>query len=76
MIIPSEAELDALSAQVNDQLNALLNAAPLDAATRGAKASGRRLPAAPEQQALIEKAGGESFETFWQKSLRHAKRDL
>ncbi|MBS4097658.1 MAG: hypothetical protein KGZ83_12575 [Sulfuricella sp.] len=76
MPTPSEAELDALSAQVNDQLNALLIAAPVDVATRGTKPSGSNLPAAPAQQALIEKATGEPFETFWQKYLRHAKRDL
>lgn len=39
---------------------------------------GRRtkLPAAPKQQAVIEKATGESFESFWEKFKRHARRDL
>lgn len=35
-----------------------------------------KLPAAPQQQALIEKAAGESFESFWEKFQRHARRDL
>ncbi len=75
MHLPNEAEFDELSAQVNRQLDTLLAAAPLDSATRGAQPASR-LPAAPAQQALIEKASGEAFETFWQKYLRHAKRDL
>lgn len=76
MPTPSEAELDALSAQVNSQLQALLAAAPDGATTRGGKPSAAKLPAAPDQQALIEKAAGEPFETFWEKYQRHAKRDL
>lgn len=35
-----------------------------------------KLPAAPQQQAMIEQATGEAFESFWSKYLRHAKRDL
>jgi hypothetical protein len=34
------------------------------------------VPAAPQQQALIEKVTGESFDSFWQRYRRHLRRDL
>jgi len=74
---PGDAELDALALQVNEQLNAL-QARP-DVTFRGpgtAGAGSEALPGAPDQQALIEKATGQPFETFWQKYLRHLRQDL
>ena len=70
----SEEELDGLAAQVDAQLNALY-AAP-DSFGPASKGGKRKLPTAPKQQALIEHATGEAFETFWQKYVRHARRDL
>ena len=74
---PSDAELAALARQVDDQLNAL-QIAPAAQVRFRSVAPGERaeLPAAPEQQAVIERAAGEPFETFWQKYKRHARRDL
>ena len=74
---PSDAELAALARQVDDQLNALQSVPASQVRFRGV-APGERaeLPAAPEQQAIIERAAGEPFETFWQKYKRHARRDL
>jgi esterase/lipase superfamily enzyme len=74
---PSDADLAALARQVDDQLNALQTAPAARVQLRGV-APGERaeLPAAPEQQAVIEHATGEPFETFWQKYKRHARRDL
>lgn len=74
---PSDTEMAALAHEVDTQLNAL-QAAPA-ACVRFLKAAPgepTELPAAPEQQALIERATGEPFETFWQKYKRHARRDL
>jgi hypothetical protein len=76
-ILPSDAELDALAQQVDDQLNAL-QAAPAAQVRFRSAAPGQpaKLPAAPAQQAAIERAAGEPFETFWQRYQRHARRDL
>ena len=74
---PSEAELVDLARQVDDQLRALQSAPSGDVRFRGATQGERTdLPAAPEQQAIIEQAAGEPFESFWQKYRRHARRDL
>ncbi len=73
----SESELDALAGEVDQQLRALQAAPPEHGRHRrlgGQDAGG--VPAAPAQEAVIEKATGERFETFWQKYLRHARRDL
>ncbi len=74
---PSDAELAALARQVDDQLNALQSIPASQVRFRGV-APGERaeLPAAPEQQAVIERAAGEPFESFWQKYKRCARRDL
>lgn len=73
----SPAELAILARQVDDQLHALRAASADHVWLRGVEPGERtELPAAPEQQALIEKATGEPFETFWQKYRRHARRDL
>lgn len=71
------AELAELVRQVDDQLNALQTVTAARIRIRGAP-SGEcaELPGAPEQQAVIERATGEPFETFWQKYKRHARRDL
>ena len=73
----TETELADLAQQVDDQLNALHTQPASHVQLRGV-APGERadLPAAPEQQAVIEQAAGEPFETFWQKYKRHARRDL
>jgi hypothetical protein len=73
----SDAELAVLAGQVDDQLNVLQLAPAGDVRFRSFSAGVETsLPAAPEQQAIIEKATGEPFETFWQKYRRHARRDL
>ena len=73
----SNAELSALARQVDDQLNALQVAPAANLRLRSVEPGERaELPAAPEQQAVIERAAGEPFETFWQKYRRHARRDL
>jgi hypothetical protein len=73
----SDAELAALAHQVDDQLNAL-QSQPASHVRFRSVAPGERaeLPAAPEQQAVIERAVGEPFESFWQKYKRHLRRDL
>lgn len=75
--IPTDADLADLAQQVDDQLNALQTQPASHVQLRGL-APGERteLPAAPEQQAIIERATGEPFESFWQKYKRHARRDL
>lgn len=75
---PSDAELVDLARQVDEQLSTLHSAPRSQVEFRGGAAEGERtnLPAAPEQQAVIERAAGEPFESFWQKYRRHARRDL
>ena len=74
---PSDAELVVFAQQVDQQLHALQSAPVTHAGFRSVVVNkGTGLPAAPEQQAMIEQATGESFETFWQKYRRHARRDL
>lgn len=75
--LPSDAEIAALAQQVDDQLNAL-QAAPAAQVRFRSAAPGQpaELPAAPDQQAAIERAAGVPFETFWQRYQRHARRDL
>lgn len=73
----TDAELDRLAAAVDAQLNALQAKPQTFAATRqlGGEPS-RTLPPAPEQQAVIEQATGENFETFWDKFRRLLREDL
>lgn len=73
---PSDAELLELARQVDDQLSALQSAPASQMAFRGTPGERTELPAAPEQQAVIEQTAGEPFESFWQKYRRHARRDL
>ena len=74
---PSDAELVDLARQVDEQLSTLHSAPRSQVEFRGvAKGERTNLPAAPEQQAVIERAAGEPFESFWQKYRRHARRDL
>ncbi len=74
---PPDAELDALSAQVDEQLNLLQSASTHDVyRLRSTEGQVQQVPAAPTQQTLIEKVTGESFDTFWQKYRRHLRRDL
>jgi hypothetical protein len=73
--LPSDGELATLARQVDDQLNALRSRSASQ--VRGAAPATRAgLPAAPEQEAIIEHAAGEPFESFWQKYKRHARQDL
>jgi hypothetical protein len=75
--IPTDADLADLAHQVDDQLNALQTLPSSHVQLRGlAPGEHAELPAAPEQQAIIERATGEPFESFWQKYKRHARRDL
>jgi hypothetical protein len=70
-------ELDDLARQVDDQLKDLYATPAGTVKFRGAGPSERdELPSAPKQQAAIEQATGGSFESFWQKYKRHARRDL
>lgn len=73
----SDSDLDALALQVDEQLTALQSEPATEVEFRGVERGQRtKLPAAPKQQALIEKAAGEPFESFWEKFKRHARRDL
>lgn len=73
----SDSDLDALALQVDEQLTELQSAPLAEVRVRGvARDPKTRLPAAPRQRALIEKAAGEPFESFWDKYKRHARRDL
>ncbi|MBL9126515.1 MAG: hypothetical protein JNL97_02655 [Verrucomicrobiales bacterium] len=75
--IPTDAELVDLAQRVDEQLNALQTLPASHVRLRGlAPGDPAELPAAPEQQALIERATGEPFESFWQKYKHHARRDL
>jgi len=73
----SEPELDALALQVDGQLDELQSQPALEVEVRGvSKGTHTKLPAAPKQQAVIEEATGGSFESFWERFKRHARRDL
>jgi hypothetical protein len=75
--LPSDAELDTLALQVDDQLNELQSQPAREVEVRGVEPGKRtKLPAAPQQQAVIERATGEPFENFWEKFKRHARQDL
>jgi hypothetical protein len=76
-LVPSDTELEALALQVDRQLSDLQSQPAGDVDVRGSTPGTRsRLPAAPKQQAVIEQATGEPFESFWDKFKRHARRDL
>jgi hypothetical protein len=77
MVLPSfsDADLEVLAQRVEAQLAALPTSIPtvhrgLGSATRPAR------PTAPEQEKYLAQVTGEPFESFWQKYLRHAHRDL
>ena len=75
--LPSDAELAILARQVDEQLQALQSAPAAHVQFRSVSpGESAELPAAPEQQAAIEKAAGEPFESFWQKYQRQLRRDL
>ena len=74
---PSDSDLDALALQVDAQLNELQSQPIHEIQFRGKEEGNHhKLPAAPIQQAVIEKATGETFESFWEKFARHARNDL
>lgn len=73
----SDSNLDALAVQVDEQLTALQSEPAGEIEFRGVERGQRaKRPSAPKQQALIEQAAGEPFESFWEKFQRHARRDL
>lgn len=75
--LQSESELDALALQVDEQLHDLQSQPASEVQVRSAAPGQRtRLRAAPQQQAVIEQATGEPFESFWDKFQRHVRRDL
>jgi hypothetical protein len=71
----SDAQLAALAREVDEQLKALRDESPEHSLSRGPK-DAEEPPAAPKQRAAIEQATGEKFESFWQRYLRQARRDL
>ena len=81
---PSNRELAVLAHQVDEQLNALQSVPVAHVQFRGVAPSERaelpgeraELPGAPDQQAVIARAVGEPFETFWHKYKRELRRDL
>ena len=70
----SDAELDAMASQVDEQLNALQ--AQSVQTFRGLGDGSHAVPGAPDQQALLENASGQPFATFWRRYLRHLRKDL
>lgn len=75
--LPDDAELEALARQVNEQLSELHAQPAVTFQLRGFPCEGAKAPpAAPKQQALLEKITGESFEAFWRKYLRNLRKDL
>lgn len=73
----TDAELDNLAAQVDDQLNALQAKPETFAAARKLESEPSKTPLpAPEQQAVIEQATGKNFQTFWDEFRRLAREDL
>ena len=76
----STDELNHLAAEVDLQLAALREELS-SIHTRGGSlnhisAPKSGLPDAPAQRAVIERETGGSFDSFWQKYLHHARRDL
>lgn len=73
----SDAELLALVRQVDDQLISLQTQSDRRVRQRAAVPHDpAALPAAPEQQAAIERGAGEPFDAFWEKYRRALRRDL
>ena len=73
----SDAQFAALAREVDEQLQALSTAeADLPLQRAGGSTRMPKLPAAEKQRTVIERATGEKFETFWERYLRHARRDL
>ncbi len=73
----SDTELSLLAREVDEQLQALRDAEPeAGPESKTWFGASRQNPAAEQQRAIIEAASGEKFETFWQKYLRHARKDL
>ena len=72
----TDTELTALAAEVDAQLNALQTIPQAFAHTHATKTAKPVSATTRPQQAVIEQATGENFETFWQKFRRHAHRDL
>ena len=73
----SDTELSLLAREVDEQLEALRAAEPVSGIeSKSWFGASRQNPAAEQQRAVMEAASGEKFETFWQKYLRHARKDL
>ena len=73
----SDSELNRLAEAVDRQLEAL-RAEPSSHVIRRSMGDEAEdgLPAALEQMKVIERETGDSFGSFWQKYLHHARRDL
>ena len=73
----SDLELDALADQVDQQLLDVRRHRLHDTGTGRLKAVPTGQDAALNaQRAVIEAGSGQTFETFWQRYLRHARKDL
>ena len=74
----SDAELDALALQVDEQLNELraLESTGDSWLRSESLEKGAELPAAPKQRAVIEEQSGEPFESFWDKIMRNIREDM
>jgi hypothetical protein len=71
----TDAELDQLATQVDEQLMALQRAPGSSLrGVDGAPPDG--LPDAPEQRKLIEQQTAQGFPTFWQRYRSHLRADL
>jgi hypothetical protein len=73
----SEAEITRLAAQVDDELIEVFKSTErFGPDLKGGKGKTKQLPSLPKQQQAIEAASGEKLESFWEKFMRHARRDL
>lgn len=71
----SDSEIDALARQVDEQLAALSSrTVPVHRGPHDGLEENR--PSAPDQEKYLAQITHEPFETFWQRYLRHARRDL
>ena len=69
--------LEQYARQVDDQFSELIvRSAQVE--TTPLKGGGGEVgfPAAPEQETIIEAESGEKIETFWQRYVRHARKDI
>lgn len=73
----SDSELDRLSLEVKQQLRSLQVGGTQEFyPLRSTQGQVQSVPAAPAQQAVIEKLTGETFDTFWARYRNHLRKDL